>query len=100
MTSPLPPHVQPQYYGAIVAAEAIGNSNKAHAVELTINDSRIAGYAFFDGSQLARAVLINSDAFLTTTTGARPSTHVSLSFASGDGVSTPKTAVVKRLAIG
>ena len=79
----LPPHIQPQYYAAIIAAEAIGNSGDTQVIELNINDTRISGYAFYQGGQLTKAILINSLAFFTTNTTARPITHVNLTFASG-----------------
>ncbi|KAF8802474.1 glycoside hydrolase family 79 protein [Phlegmacium glaucopus] len=94
LSNPLPPHIQPQYYAAIIAAEAIGNSGNTQAVELNITDSRISGYAFYQGGQLTKAILINSLAFFTTTTTARSSTHVNLTFASG---TVPSTMDVKRL---
>ncbi|KAF8900153.1 glycoside hydrolase family 79 protein [Gymnopilus junonius] len=97
LTTPLPPHIQPQYYGAIIAAEAIGNSGSTTAVELTINNTIVSGYAFYVGDKLARAVLINSQAFLSTTTTARNSVHIDLSL-TGSGA--PKTMTIKRLAIG
>lgn len=83
LSTPLPPHIQPQYYAAIIAAEAIGTSGDTKVVELNIADTRISGYAFYQGGQLTKAILINSLAFLTTTTTARPSTHVDLTFAGG-----------------
>ena len=78
----LPPHIQPQYYAAIIAAEAIGNSGNTQVIELNITDSRISGYGFYHGGKLTKAILINSLAFFTTTTTARPSTHVNLTSAS------------------
>ncbi|KDR81787.1 hypothetical protein GALMADRAFT_221653 [Galerina marginata CBS 339.88] len=95
LQKPLPPHVQPQYYGAIIAAEAIGKGT-TRAVELTIDNERISGYAFYSGNRLARIVLINSQAYLATTIGTRPSTLVKLAF-TGSGA--PTKMVVKRLAI-
>ena len=96
LSPPLPPHIQPQYYAAIIAAEAIGNSGNTQVNELNITDSRISGYAFYQGGKLTKAILINSLAFLnfTTTTTARPSMHVSLTFTSG---SAPSKMNVKRL---
>jgi Glycosyl hydrolase family 79 C-terminal beta domain len=82
LSTPLPPHIQPQYYSAIIAAEAIGNSNNTQVVELHIHDTRISGYAFYQGGQLTKAILINSLAFLTTTTDARSSTNVKIIFTS------------------
>ena len=64
-------------------AEAIGNSGDTKVVELNINDPKISGYAFYQGGRLTNAILINSLAFLATTTEARSSTHVNLTFASG-----------------
>jgi hypothetical protein len=97
LPSPLPPHVQPQYYGAVIAAEAIGTSGNTRAVELSINDARISGYGFYEGTKLVRAVFINSKAFLKGQTD-RTSTHLDLSF-SGSGTA-PTQLKVKRLAIG
>jgi hypothetical protein len=57
---PLAPHVQPQYYAAIIIAEAIGNSGNASAIELPISDNNIAGYAFYERKKLKRALFINS----------------------------------------
>ena len=94
LSPPLPPHIQPQYYAAIIAAEAIGNSGNTKVIELNVNDTRISGYAFYQGDQLRKAILINSLAFFTTTTTARPSTHVNLTFASATVSSQMK---VKRL---
>ncbi|KDR78214.1 hypothetical protein GALMADRAFT_155191 [Galerina marginata CBS 339.88] len=96
LATPLAPHIQPQYYGAIVAAEAIGNKGNTRAVELNIDNIRIAGYAFFDGTKLARVLLINSQAFLSTDTSPRTSIHVDLGI-SGKGA--PIKMTVKRLSI-
>jgi Glycosyl hydrolase family 79 C-terminal beta domain len=80
LSTPSLPHIQPQYYAAIIAAEAIGNSGNTQVLELDIDDPRIAGYALYQGGKLANAILINSLAFLTTTTTTRSSTHVNLTF--------------------
>ncbi|KAJ7475686.1 glycoside hydrolase family 79 protein [Mycena latifolia] len=92
-----PVHVQPQYYAAIIAAEAIGDSGKTQAVELNINNARVSGFAFYEGRALKRAVFINSLAFLKGTT-TRTSIHLDLSF-SGSGTK-PTSFSVKRLIIG
>jgi len=97
LSQPLAPHVQPQYYAAIIAGEAIGTTGSSTVTELDINNTFVSGYAFFEGGKLKRAVLINSQAFLSTSTGARTSVNVALSFA-GSG-SAPKTVQVKRLKI-
>ncbi|KAI0293794.1 glycoside hydrolase family 79 protein [Russula brevipes] len=90
----LPPHIQPLYYAAIIAAEAIGPSGSTHIVELTLNSTQISGYAVYESSALVRAVFINSVAF---TSGTRGSAHLALDF-SGTG-KRPTSAVVKRLSI-
>lgn len=94
---PQQPHVQPQYYAAIVAAEAIGHSGQTQATELIIDDARISGYAFYESGALKRAVFINSLAFLQGATN-RTSAHLDLSF-SGTGTK-PTAFSVKRLVIG
>ncbi|KAJ7158873.1 glycoside hydrolase family 79 protein [Mycena filopes] len=94
---PLQPHVQPQYYAAIIIAQAIGDSGDTQALELNINDARISGYGFYESGSLRRAVFINSLAFLSGTT-TRPSTHLDLTF-SGSGTK-PTSFSIKRLIIG
>ncbi|KAJ7710331.1 glycoside hydrolase family 79 protein [Mycena rosella] len=97
LATPQAPHIQPQYYAAIIIAEAIGDSGDTQVVELSISDTRLSGYAFYESGSLKRAIFINSLAYLTTTTTARPSTHVNLSF-SGSGTA-PTSFSVKRLII-
>ncbi|KAJ7674198.1 hypothetical protein B0H17DRAFT_1208221 [Mycena rosella] len=97
LATPQQPHVQPTYYAAIIAAEAIGDSGRTQAVELSISNTRISGYAFYEGGALKRAVFINSLAFLAGATN-RTSTHLDLTF-SGSGTK-PKSFSVKRLVIG
>lgn len=97
LATPLPPHVQPQYYAAIIAGEAIGSSGQTKSVEISVNNTRVSGFAFFDNGKLVRAVFINSQAFLTTTTTTRTTVHIDLSF-TGSGT-TPTSMTVKRLAI-
>ena len=98
LTSPLAPHVQPQYYAAIIAAEAIGSSGNTQVLELDINDPTISGYAFYNG-QLETAVLINSEPYFTTTTTARTSRLVNLIFEGSSVGSVPSTMTVKRLSV-
>jgi len=101
---PLDPHVQPGYYGAIVAAECIGKSGATQAVELKIDNDYIAGYAFFDHGRLSRAVFINSQAYLKGATGERSTEHLALSLPSASRRRVrdlrPDTFTVKRLKIG
>ncbi|KLO05770.1 hypothetical protein SCHPADRAFT_946632 [Schizopora paradoxa] len=96
LSQPLTPHVQPQYYAALIAAEAIGTTGSSTATELTIDNDFVSGYAFFEGGMLKRAVLINSQAFLSTSTGPRTAVNVDLTFTGG---SAPKTVQIKRLKI-
>ncbi|TFK70312.1 glycoside hydrolase family 79 protein [Pluteus cervinus] len=96
LATPLAAHVQPQYYAAIIAGEAIGNSGTTQIAELSISNARLAGYAFFEHSRLARIILINSDAFFQGATS-RPAIHVDFSFVGG----TPDSQItVKRLNVG
>lgn len=66
LSTPQAPHVQPQYYAAIVAAEAIGNSGATKAVEIQCNDGALSGYAFYESGVLKRAVFMNSIAYFST----------------------------------
>ncbi|KAI0049009.1 glycoside hydrolase family 79 protein [Auriscalpium vulgare] len=94
LSTPLPPHIQPLYYAAVIAAEAIGPSGTTSASQLTVGNAQISGYAFFEGSRLARALFVNLNAF----TGASPRKSVHLSLVpSGSGG--PTMATVKRLTI-
>ncbi|KAF7330407.1 Glycoside hydrolase family 79 protein [Mycena venus] len=95
LSTPLPPHVQPPYYAAIIAAELRGSKDKVQISEIAINDTQVAGYAAFEGGELVRAVFINSKAFLQGNTN-RSSVHLDLVF-TGKG---PETMTIKRLAIG
>ena len=94
---PRPPRIQPQYYAAIIAAEAIGNSNNTQVIELNITDPTISGYAFYQDGKLTKVILINSLAYTSTATAERPrrpSKHVNLNFPSG---TVPSRMNVKRL---
>ncbi|KAG6887825.1 hypothetical protein C0995_012372 [Termitomyces sp. Mi166 len=97
LSSPLPPHVQPAYYGAIIVAEAIGRSGSTRVAELSINNNQVSGYGFYEGNKLVRAVFINSSAFLSSTTGSRSSVHLGFGFTGGG--TAPTKITVKRLAI-
>lgn len=69
LPSPLPPHVNPQYYAAIVTAEAIGASNATRIVELPIEDDRISGYLIYEEDLPVRAVLVNTQLYLPSVVG-------------------------------
>ncbi|KAH0833145.1 glycoside hydrolase family 79 protein [Lanmaoa asiatica] len=94
--TPLPPHIQPPYYAAIVAAEAIGSTGSAQVVEIPVNATDISGYAVFEYGNLARAVFINSAAYLPSG-GVRTTTHINIDF-SGSGL-TVREMKVKKLNI-
>ncbi|KAI0029752.1 hypothetical protein K488DRAFT_79985 [Vararia minispora EC-137] len=94
--SPFPPHIQPAYYAAIIAAEAISNSGATTAVQLNISNDFMTGYAFYEGGQLARALLINLKAYTSDSTTPREAVLVSLTF--GEPISST-TMTVKRLSV-
>ncbi|KAI0249844.1 hypothetical protein BJV78DRAFT_1223807 [Lactifluus subvellereus] len=92
LAQPLPPHIQPLYYAAVIAAEAIGPLGITRVVELDVNNAQISGYAFFEGNSLSRAVFINLNAFMN---GNRGFQHLTFNFA---GVGTqPTSVIIKRL---
>lgn len=94
---PLPPHIQPPYYGALIAAEAIGPSGSAQVVEIQVNNDYIAVYAFYEGGVLVRALLINSRAYLKDAVGNRGSVHIDFGL-TGNGTA-PSFMSLKRLSI-
>ena len=94
LSKPLLPHIQPEYYAAIIVGEAIGKSGKTQIQELTLNDLHLTGYAFYEAGKLARAVFINLKAY--TRAAVRTSIHLNIDFA---GSSPPVSMTVKRLAI-
>jgi hypothetical protein len=95
LPEPLPPHVQPQYYAAIILAEANGKV-PTQVSEITVGNDQISAWGFYESGRLKRAVFIHLNAFLTTSTS-RPVEHVNLSFAGGTA---PKMMTIKRLSIG
>ncbi|KAG0708093.1 glycoside hydrolase family 79 protein [Suillus ampliporus] len=93
----LAPHIQPPYYAAIIAAEAIGSSGTTQAVEIAIDENDVSGYAFYENGSLSKAVFINTIAYFAGA-GERNSTHIDFSFTgSGD---TAEEMCVKTLKIG
>lgn len=96
LPAPLLPHVNPQYYAAVIAGEAIGATNTTRILELPVEDSRVAGYLIYEGETPARAILINTQTYLPSGYGffqTRPSVRVRLDIAG----STPYE--LKRMAI-
>ncbi|KAF8316382.1 hypothetical protein DL93DRAFT_2056457 [Clavulina sp. PMI_390] len=99
LSTPLTPHVQPQYYAAIIAAKFIGSSSSATAIsEVTINNGNVGGYQAYEGGKLVRAVLINNKAYLTSTTGSRG--YSTLQFSFSGSATAPTSIQVRRLTIG
>ncbi|KAF5380722.1 hypothetical protein D9757_007094 [Collybiopsis confluens] len=97
LNPPLPPHVQPLYYGAIIAAEIIGNEGGTLVTELSVNSSTISAYAIYtqDGT-LSKALFINSEGFFTENSdGDRNSVHLDFSISG----TAPSGISVKRLVI-
>ncbi|KAJ7505507.1 glycoside hydrolase family 79 protein [Mycena galericulata] len=78
LNPPLPPHVQPAYHAALVAAEAIGSSGTSTSVELTFADDEVSGYAFYEHGALKRAVLINHTMFFAGGAVPRGVKHIAL----------------------
>lgn len=94
---PVPPHVQPAYYAALVVNTLIGSTGASQIIELAVDDSDVSGYAAFEAGVLVRAMFVNLHPWLTTSTGARPSVHIDFVFSGG---SKTGSASVRRLVIG
>jgi len=99
LNPPVAPHIQAPYYGAIVIAEFLGTNSNRTVSELDISSSStISGYALYGSNQaLEKVLLIDSQAFLTTSAGSRPSTAIAFKFSASHS---PVNMTVKRLAIG
>ncbi|KAG5638578.1 hypothetical protein H0H81_011798 [Sphagnurus paluster] len=100
LATPEPAHVQPTYYAAVVVAEAIDKSTNTRVAEINVDHPWISGYAFYQGSQLQRAVFVNLKGHFASTTTERESVHIDLGFAgNARGGRGPSEMTVKRLAI-
>jgi hypothetical protein len=62
------PRIQAAYYGALMVSEAIGTGADTTVAELSSNSTSIAAYGIWEGSRLARAVIINSDVYFAGST--------------------------------
>lgn len=85
LTSPLPPHIQPQYYAAIVGAEAIGHRN-SEISEVSIDHDQISGYAFYEDCEVKKLLLINHTPYFQsdeTIGNVRPVVNVQINFPEG-----------------
>ncbi|KAG5638580.1 hypothetical protein H0H81_011800 [Sphagnurus paluster] len=100
LDTPEPAHVQPQYYSAVIVAEATGKSTTTRVAEIIVDNPWVTGYAFYKGSKLERAVFINLKGHFASTTTERESVHIDLGFADNvKGGKGPSDMTVKRLAI-
>ncbi|KAG5651791.1 hypothetical protein H0H81_007377 [Sphagnurus paluster] len=97
LSPPQAPHIQPQYYAALVVAEAIGMSTTTRVAEVFVDSAVVTGYAFYEKEQLVRAVFVNLNGYFNAS-APRGSVHLDLAFA-GQGVQGPAAVSVKRLAI-
>lgn len=96
---PVPPHIQPGFYGGVVINSFIGSTGTSTLVELDVGDSNVSAYAVFAGGSLVRAVFVNLHAWLLSSTGDRPSVHVDLDFAGGEAFQ-GRSASLRRLVVG
>lgn len=68
-----PPTTNPPYYGQVMVAKALGSSRDTRIKNIPLAGDTNAAYAVFDGDQLARLVVLNMQAFNTTSSsGGRP----------------------------
>ncbi|KAI0676340.1 glycoside hydrolase family 79 protein [Trametes maxima] len=95
-----PPHIQPLYYAGLVIGTLVGNSDNSRIVELTVDDNNVTGYAVFEGDRLVRAAFVNLHAWLSGSTGERPSVHFDFDNFAGAGSARREDVTVRRLAIG
>ena len=96
---PLPPHIQPPFYGGLVVNTLVGRTGAAQIVELAVDDADVTGYAAFEHGRLARAVFVNLHAWLASSTGARPAVHIGLHLDFGNHTARGATAAARRLVI-
>lgn len=65
---------RPPYYGQVMVAKALGRSKNMRVRNLALGGDTEAAYALFDGGKLAMLVVLNMQAFNSTTMeGGRPS---------------------------
>lgn len=77
---PQPPHIQPSFYAALLIDTFVGRAGSVELVELDVPSSNVTGYAAFEYGFLKRAVFVNLQAWLQSSTGDRPSVHIDLAF--------------------
>ncbi|KAF5364746.1 hypothetical protein D9758_009300 [Tetrapyrgos nigripes] len=95
LDTPLPPHIQPIYYAAIIAADATGDDGDTLLSVLEIDNDNITVHGFFDSNgAIKRAVFINLEGHFSDSDEERTSVHIDLDFGDSDG---PTTMQIKRL---
>ncbi|EAU85549.2 hypothetical protein CC1G_06262 [Coprinopsis cinerea okayama7 len=99
LATPRSPHVQPQYYATIIAAEATGRSGNTRLFDLPVNDPRISAYAFYEGNAVTKAIFIDSTGYYkhASAPGTRRRTRIHPFFHTGSNA--PTRMVIKRLHI-
>ena len=100
---PQPPHIQPPFYAGLVVNTFVGATGASSLVELAVNDTDVTGYAAYEDGRLVRAVFVNLHAWLSDSTGARPSVHIDFDFAADTSADADafweKAATARRLII-
>ena len=82
---PQPPHIQPSFYAALLVDTFVGLGGSPHLVELSVPNDNVTGYAAFVNGFIKRAVFVNLEAWLQSSTGDRPSVHIELNFSLASG---------------
>jgi hypothetical protein len=77
------PHIMPLYHVLVIVGEAIGQTGRSSIQEITIDDPNTSGYSIYEDNKLVRVILINSQLYLSSDSGGRPQTSLSLQGISG-----------------
>lgn len=87
------PHILPSYHSFLITNEAIGTSGNSYVAELTTSNNSVAAYGIWEGTKLARVVLINSLVYVPDS-GARDSiTFPIINLPSGAKVTAKRLAI-------
>ncbi|KEF51720.1 uncharacterized protein A1O9_12355 [Exophiala aquamarina CBS 119918] len=84
------PHILPSYNALLVVNEAIGESRDAFVAELPTTNVTLTAYGIWEGEQLMRLVVLNTQVYLGT--GEKSSINVTL-----NGLSLAGRSTLKRL---
>jgi hypothetical protein len=84
------PHILPSYHAFLIVNEAIGTSRNAYVAEVPSLTPNLTAYGVWEGHQLARLVVLNSQVYLGE--GEKPTINVTL-----DGFSAESTATMRLL---